>query len=272
MPQLELTFFWITIFIYLAAFLTALTGFVRNRSSLISKAVLLMLVGFIAHTITGVARWVSSGHAPVTDNYELNLTGMWLMVLLFLVFNRLRKADGYIILMIAPVAFIVLGHGHLIRTEPSPMGDAFNSLWLVVHVVFAWLSFGSYAISTGAAGLLIFREKLIAWRPQANIPEPEKLDMAGYRFIVMGFINHAIMLISGAIWAKKLWGRYWSWDALETWSLIAFLFYAFYLHARSFLGWKMKRAAWLAIAGLGVMIISFWGVSWFAPSMGHPGP
>ena len=151
------------------------------------------------------------------------------------------------------------------------MTDAYNSLWLIVHVIFAWLSFGSYAIATGAATLLLLRKKLILWRPQSKIPDTNALDMNSYRFIVLGFINHAVMLISGSIWAKKLWGHYWSWDPLETWSLIAFLFYAFYLHARSFLGWKLKTAAWLAIAGLGVMAISFWGVSIFSPSI-HPGP
>ena len=117
----------------------------------------------------------------------------------------------------------------------------------------------------------MLRNKLIAWRPQSKIPDTNALDISGYRFIFLGFINHAIMLISGAIWAKKLWGRYWSWDALETWSLIAFLFYAFYLHARSFLKWKLNKAAWLAVAGLAVMAISFWGVGWFSPSV-HPGP
>ena len=67
---------------------------------------------------------------------------------------------------------------------------------------------------------------------------------------MLGFINHAVMLISGSIWGKKLWGHYWNWDPLETWSLIAFLFYAFYLHARSFLNWKMQRAAWLTVWGI----------------------
>ncbi len=78
------------------------------------------------------------------------------------------------------------------------------------------------------------------------------------------------MLISGAIWAKQLWGQYWGWDPLETWSLITFLFYALYLHARSFLGWKEAKAAWLTVAGLIIVIISFWGVGWFSPSI-HPG-
>jgi ABC-type transport system involved in cytochrome c biogenesis permease subunit len=98
-----------------------------------------------------------------------------------------------------------------------------------------------------------------------RVPEPQALDLTAYRFIVMGFINHAVMLVSGAIWAKKLWGHYWSWDVLEIWSLITFLFYAFYLHVRSFLGWRMKRAARLTVLGFVVLAISFWGVKWFSP-------
>ena len=81
----------------------------------------------------------------------------------------------------------------------------------------------------------------------------------------------ALLLVAGAIWAKQLWGQYWNWDPLETWSLVTFLFYAFYLHARSFLKWKMRRAAWLTVAGLLIVAVSFWGVTWFAPSV-HPGP
>jgi ABC-type transport system involved in cytochrome c biogenesis permease subunit len=156
-------------------------------------------------------------------------------------------------------------------TEAVPMGPAFRSPWLVVHVIFAWFAFGCYAISTGAATFLLLRERSLFRRPIIKIPTAEALDLMSYRFIVLGFINHAVMLVSGAIWAKKLWGHYWSWDALETWSLVAFLFYAFYLHARAFLGWKMKRAAWLAVIGLVVVAVSFWGVEWFTPSM-HPGP
>ena len=100
---------------------------------------------------------------------------------------------------------------------------------------------------------------------------PEALDRLQYRTIVLGFICHTVMLVAGTIWARLLWGRYWSWDPLEIWSLIVLLFYAFYLHARSFLEWKMTRAAWLTVIGLAIVIVSFWGVGWFAPTI-HPGP
>ena len=151
------------------------------------------------------------------------------------------------------------------------MGPAFHSPWLVVHVIFAWLAFGCFAIAFGAAVLFLIRESFPDWQPITKVPEAKALDLAGYRFIVLGFINHAVMLVSGSIWANNLWGQYLSWDALETWSLITFLFYAFYLHTRAFLGWRMKRAARLTVLGFLVLAISFWGVHWFSPKarLGH---
>ena len=271
MPKIEIMLFWSAIFVYIVSFCFYLSGFFATKPKLTKCAHRFLWLALILHTSTAVIRWIAGSHPPVTDTYELNLTGTWFTVLVFLIFEKIRKADSAIAIMLIPVVFLILGHGFTLRTDTIPMGPAYKSLWLIVHVIFAWLSFGFYVISTGAAAFLLTREKLLSKRPSLKIPEPEILDIASYRFIVMGFINHAIMLVSGAIWAKKLWGHYWSWDPLETWSLISFLFYAFYLHSRSFLGWKMKRAAFLALLGLAVMIVSFWGVGWFSPSV-HPGP
>ena len=271
MQQAEIVLFWITIFAYVVSFCVGLFGFITQKQRGLRYATSLLWAGLIFHTVTIIIRWLSAGHPPVTDVYELNLTGTWFTVALLLIFKRLGKVHDAIGLVVTPIVFLVLGHGLTAKTQAVPMGPAYRSPWLVVHVIFAWLAFGSYAISTAAAVLLLLKEKLDYFKRADKLPAPQALDLTSYRFIVLGFINHAVMLISGAIWAKKLWGRYWSWDALETWSLISFLFYAFYLHARAFLGWKMTRAAWVALLGLVVMAISFWGVEWFEPSV-HPGP
>lgn len=271
MQLYEIIFFWITIFTYAISFCIGLFAFVTGRQRSNRWTIRMLWIGLCFHTATAIVRWVTADHPPVTDNYELNLTGTWFMMFLFVLFERMRKAPPLIGLVITPIVFLVMGNGLIDGTQATPMGPSYKSPWLAIHVIFAWMSFGFYAISTGAAIFLILREKLLQWKPSLKIPETLSLDIMGYRFIAMGFINHAVMLLSGAIWAKKLWGHYWSWDPLETWSLIAFLYYAFYLHTRSFLKWKLKPAAWLALLGLFVMAISFWGVSWFAPSI-HPGP
>lgn len=271
MTGLESILFWVTLFTYVSAFALHIFSFAGRKERGINAALLLLWGGLLVHTAVALTRWITGGHPPVTDTYELNLTGTWFAILLFLAFQAMGKVDKTVALVVTPVSFLVMGYGYLSGTEIIPMGPAFQSPWIIVHVIFAWLAFGCYAIATGAAFFLLMKMK----KPDAGrwqkIPGPGELDMSSYRFVALGFINHAIMLISGAIWAKKLWGHYWSWDPLETWSLIAFLYYAFCLHARSFLGWKMKRAAWLTLLGLVILAISYWGIELFGPTV-HPGP
>jgi len=71
-----------------------------------------------------------------------------------------------------------------------------------------------------------------------------------------------IVIISGAIWAEYAWGRYWSWDPKETWSLITWLVYAAYLHARFTYGYKGKRAAGMSIVRFAFVLFTFFGVNY----------
>jgi cytochrome c-type biogenesis protein CcsB len=90
----------------------------------------------------------------------------------------------------------------------------------------------------------------------------DMLDDLTYKLIAIGFPVFTIGgLIFGAIWADQAWGRYWSWDPKETWSLIIWFVYAFYLHARQMLGWRGNRIAILAIVGFAVTMFTYLGVN-----------
>jgi len=266
MRGIEIVFLWGAVFLYALTFAFGITGTIWRKNVIEKISDWLLGIAFLLHTVTGVLHWINSGHPPVTDAYELNLTGVWITILVYIIFRLLKKTDLVIGLVVVPISFLTLGYGYISGIQFDPMGPAFQSPWLIIHVIFAWLAFGSYAISTGAAFF-----KLCPPKEGGRFPGSDDLDLMEYRFVVLGFINHAVMIISGAIWAKKLWGHYWNWDPLETWSLIAFLVYAFYLHARSFLNWRMKKSALMAIAGIIVLAISFWGVGLFGPTI-HPGP
>ncbi len=75
------------------------------------------------------------------------------------------------------------------------------------------------------------------------------------------------MIVTGAVWANNLWGSYWSWDPVETWSLVSLLVYALYLHLYSFRDWRGRRAAIVAVGGLVFVIICFWGVQLVVPTV-----
>ena len=70
-----------------------------------------------------------------------------------------------------------------------------------------------------------------------------------------------VLIITGAFWAHFAWGSYWSWDPKETWSLITWIIYALFIHARFIRGWKGTRSAVLSIIGFLCVVFTFLGVN-----------
>jgi len=90
----------------------------------------------------------------------------------------------------------------------------------------------------------------------------DMLDDITYRSIAVGFPIFTLGgLIFGAIWADQAWGVYWSWDPKETWSLITWFIYAFYLHGRLIRGWRGRRVAIVAVVGFMAVIFTYLGVN-----------
>lgn len=88
------------------------------------------------------------------------------------------------------------------------------------------------------------------------------LDEITYKSVAIGFPIFTLGgLIFGAIWADQAWGVYWSWDPKETWSLITWFIYAFYLHGRMIRGWRGKKVAVVAVIGFMAVIFTYLGVN-----------
>ena len=130
-----------------------------------------------------------------------------------------------------------------------------NNLLLTVHVAVAIVAYGSFTIAFGAAFLYLIQPQGGRW----GLPKPETLDEIGYRAIVIGFPFLTLTLILGALWAERAWGAYWSWDPKETASLVTWLIYGAYLHARVVRGWRGQRAAWLLVIGFAATLFTYFG-------------
>jgi cytochrome c-type biogenesis protein CcsB len=90
----------------------------------------------------------------------------------------------------------------------------------------------------------------------------DMLDEITYKSIAIGFPIFTLGgLIFGAVWAEQAWGVYWSWDPKETWSLITWFIYAFYLHSRMIRGWRGRKVAIVAVLGFMAVIFTYLGVN-----------
>jgi cytochrome c-type biogenesis protein CcsB len=90
------------------------------------------------------------------------------------------------------------------------------------------------------------------------------LDEINYKAITLGYPLYTVgALFAGAIWAEQAWGSFWSWDPKEVGSLIIWLFYSGFLHARYNRQWKGSKAAILAVFGFLMVLLTFFGNYFF---------
>ena len=88
----------------------------------------------------------------------------------------------------------------------------------------------------------------------------------------VGVVFCTIVLITGPIWARPVWGIWWTWEARLTSTLVLWLIYVSYLVLRRFAAGSQTPvlAAALAIFGFVDVPIVYMSIRWFRTQ--HPQP
>ncbi|MGC5627464.1 c-type cytochrome biogenesis protein CcsB [Georgenia sp. Z1344] len=120
---------------------------------------------------------------------------------------------------------------------------------------------GAGSVDSPRTGLAGFRDRL-----SERLPSSAELERMAFQLIAIGFVLWTFTLIAGAIWAEHAWGRPWGWDVKEVWTLLIWIVYAAYLHARLTRGWEGRRAAYLSLTGFGLILGNYFIVNLFLNS------
>ena len=222
-------------------------------------AVILGVSGLAFLTFSIVARATITGHGPFSNMYEFSVVFAWGVVAAGFYFQW-RYRTPMIGAITAPIALAFLIFANTLPSQPTPLVPALQqSLLLTVHVAVAIIAYGTFAIAFGAGALYLVQErKMASWLPRLAM-----LDDIGYRGVIIGFPFMTLTIILGALWADIAWGRYWGWDPKETASLVTWLIYGGYLHARVLRGWRGTRSAVLLIAGFCAVLLTYFGNYFF---------
>ncbi len=264
---------------YLLAGLLFLIAVLWSSPRVQGSALVLLWAGLGAHTAALLGRWWASYHqalsatpvaslaeslrllilqAPLANFYESLVFFAWCLPFLALVTFR-RYLQGYLGTVVAILACLLLAYASLggVDSRIKPLMPALKSNWLLIHVVTCFLGYAAFALGFGTAILYLKQEQ----RPRPSLPPLAQLDRLIYQATILGFLMLTLGILTGAVWAESAWGRYWSWDPKETWSLITWLIYASLLHARLVKGWQGRRTAWLAVLGFLAVLFTYFGVS-----------
>lgn len=273
MAPAEAVLFWIALVTYALATGALVYAVVFREERGVGLATAGAAVGFASHTAAIAARYAAVGHLPWAGDYENGLFGGWFIVLFTLVVGWRQRPLRILAVATLPLTFLLMGYGVMRAPALTPLAASLKSVWLYVHVIFAWLAFGAYALAM--AGGIVYLAKVRDAKAAApnpmyeRFPAVERLDELVFRWIMFGFVTDTVMIASGAIWARDLWGSYWSWDPVETWSLVTWLSYGLAIHLRVTRGWKGVRFARVAIAAIAGMIVTFFGVTFVVETSNH---
>ena len=235
----------------------------------------LTVLGWSLHVVSLATRGFAAHRVPWGNMYEFSSAAALTAVTCFLVLvarGRVERSLGAFLML--PVVLYLGLAGTVLYTAAGPLVPALNSYWIKIHVAAAVMSSGAFLLSGIVALLYLARQRYDAQlaagsTPRfpvslgASLPAAGVLDRVSYSVIAFAFPVWTFAVIAGAIWAESAWGRYWGWDPKETWSFITWVLYAGYLHARATAGWKGKKAAWVAVAAAGALIVDYYVVNIF---------
>jgi heme exporter protein C len=157
-----------------------------------------------------------------------------------------------------PAVMLPLGIylGVVVAPVEAFQGDPYRILY--VHVPSVVTSYAAFAVTFVASVLFL-------WKRQ------QRFDRLAFASAELGELFLTMVLITGPIWGKPVWGAWWTWDARLTTALILWFIFGAYLMVRNWSGARGARAAAI-VAIVGVLDIPL--IHWSAVLLRtlHPRP
>lgn len=251
--------------VYLVAAAVAVVGEVRRRPTY-RLIIGLIVVALVVHGAGIGLRWERLEHGPYVNQYETlsgNIHTMHTALLLaVLAVPRLRPLLGAVLPLLAVMVVWFLS----ITPFDSILPLTYSTVWLPIHVWLGKIFMGVMLPAVGGSVVILVRWGLAA-KVFPNLPRSGLLDEVNYRLVLLALVFDSLLLLAGALWAQDAWGRFWSWDPLETWSFLTWLSVVGYLHLRAVTPLRPQWSAVLVLLVFMIAYYTFYGVPFVSTSV-----
>jgi heme exporter protein C len=126
-----------------------------------------------------------------------------------------------------------------------------SSRILFFHVPLAWTAFVAFLAAAIWSGFYLLRRD-------------GRHDRAAAAAVELGFLYCVLATVTGAMWARTMWGAFWNWDPRQLSIMLVLVFYGAYLALRGAVEDRERKARLAAVyALLGVVVTPFF--FWIVP-------
>ena len=225
--------------------------------------IVLLMIVFGMHTYALALRWYITEHAPWSNGYEALTFIAWGGVLAGFLFIRSSRITLAGTALLAFCVLMTAGHSSF-DPQLTDLQPVLKSYWLVIHVACITISYGFLGLGF-ILGLINVVNYIFLKPKNKNLKMIiSELTYVNEMTLTIGLALATIGTFLGGIWANESWGRYWGWDAKETWALVIVLTYAIILHFRLIPGLKSKFTFNVAsVLAFSSVLMTFIGVNYY---------
>ncbi len=153
------------------------------------------------------------------------------------------KLELLLSVMLLVALMLALYGTFLVAPKERTMGNVQRIFYF--HVPSAMLAFLSFAV-VFVASLGYLKTRKRSW------------DLLARSSAELGVLFCTIVLVTGPIWAKPIWGAWWTWETRLTLTLLLWLIYMAYLMVRMYVEDPDQQARFAAVLGiLGFLVVPF---------------
>jgi heme exporter protein C len=169
----------------------------------------------------------------------------------------MRKAFPMLAVLTVILLVFALYQALVVAPTDQAQGDVYRIIYY--HVPSAWTGFLLFFVNFGASVYYLIKRCAVA-------------DMVALVCAEVGVVFLTVNLVTGPIWARPVWGIWWTWDMRLTSTLVLWLIYVSYLFLRRFSSSGETPLLAAALAVLGALCVPFVYFSiWFFRTQ-HPQP
>jgi cytochrome c-type biogenesis protein CcsB len=147
------------------------------------------------------------------------------------------------------------------------LNPALQNVWVLIHVSLTVLGLVAFTVAFVMGVMYLIQERLLKSKRfnslYNELPSLDLLDEFNRKAVVLGFPLLTLGMITGAVLSQNIWKAYFSLQPVETLTLVTWLFYLVMLHGRLTVGWRAKKAAYLAVLGFVTVVLTV-GINFIA--------
>ncbi len=269
----EMPWLWAGLAFYAVATVLAFRGawqlspaYVHNPVQLLKTERLVLaaiVLGVVLLAIALGVRWERLGHGPFVNLFELLTSQLFSLGLIYALVYWRRPVIRPSAVVVLPLIWVLGTWVLMLEPKDSVFPPTYSNNWLWAHVGFGKVFLSFCLIAAGLAGLILLRS-IPRFRGLFTSLSDAVLDQLAWRFMLLALIFDSLMLIAGAVWAQDAWGRYWSWDALETSSFMTWLSIGAGIHARLTYKIPVKVGAVVILLIFGLAFMTYFGTPYYS--------